>query len=190
MKPRLFRLAAGFALTLAVLLAAPGCSNMPTKPESSSQSEASLAAPGVQQAQAISLPLLDGGGDVTSRSAPMGLLGGTVSVGDFTLIVPPAALTRPAVVTVRQADLAHPIVELSISPASANGFRLPVLLVANARKMDPSLLSVAQISWWNPATQKWEAVSGSSVSVLNVTVSAPLMHFSTYRVSGNGKAGW
>jgi hypothetical protein len=56
--------------------------------------------------------------------------------------------------------------------------------------MDPSLLSVAQISWWNPATQKWEAVSGSSVSVLNLTVSAPLMHFSTYRVSGNGKAGW
>lgn len=190
MKLRFFRLATSFALTLAVMLTACGCSNMPTKPEGMGQSQAPLAASGAEQVQPIGLPLLNGGGNVTTRTVMVGLLGGIVSVGDFTLVIPPAALPQPAAVTVRQADLDHPVVDLTISPASANHFRLPVLLVANARKMDPSLLSIAQISWWNPATQKWEAVSGSSVSVGSLTVTAPLQHFSTYRVSGNGKAGW
>jgi hypothetical protein len=33
-------------------------------------------------------------------------------------------------------------------------------------------------------------VPGSAVSLLNLTVSAPLWHFSTYRVQSGGKAGW
>jgi hypothetical protein len=56
--------------------------------------------------------------------------------------------------------------------------------------MDRSLLSVACISYYNPSTGKWEPVSGSVVSVATLTVSAPLSHFSTYRVESGGKAGW
>jgi hypothetical protein len=91
---------------------------------------------------------------------------------------------------VSQPDLAHPVVNLSISPASANRFLLPVLLVANAKRLSPSLLSLACMSYYNPATAQWERVSGTSVSLLNLTVTAPLWHFSTYRVTVEGKAGW
>jgi hypothetical protein len=89
-----------------------------------------------------------------------------------------------------QPDLAHPVVNLSISPATANKFLLPVLLTAKAKRLDPALLSIACISYYNPATGQWERVAGTSVSVLNLTVTAPLWHFSTYRVSTGGKAGW
>ena len=62
-------------------------------------------------------------------------------------------------------------------------------MTANAQRMDKALLSVACISYYNPTTGKWEDL-GSTVSILGLTVSTPLWHFSTYRVSSEGKAGW
>jgi len=178
------------ALCMAVLLAVAGCSNMPTAPQSI-QTGSSADGTGGAPSQALSLNLLGGSSSsTTTKSAQIGILGGTVSVGDFTVVFPPAALTTTATVTVSQPDLAHPVVKLSIAPASANHFLLPVLLTADAKRMDPALLSVACISYYNPATGQWERVSGSTVSLLNLTVSAPLWHFSTYRVSSDGKAGW
>jgi len=112
-----------------------------------------------------------------------------MSVGNFTLVIPPAALLTTATITMSQPDLAHPVVNLSISPASANRFLLPVLLIADVKPMDRSLLSIATIGYYNPTTGKWEVVA-STVSLLNLTVTAPLSHFSTYRVQGGGKAGW
>ena len=78
---------------------------MPTQPEGLNQSSSTPAAPEVSQVQGVGLlPTLDGA-DVTSRTIMVGLLGGVVSVGDFTLVIPAAALPQPATVTVRQADL-------------------------------------------------------------------------------------
>jgi len=173
--------------SLVFLLALAGCSNMPTAPVNPSGASA-MSSDG---SSAQTLSLLGGStSTTTSKSAVIGLLGGTVSVGDFSVVIPPLALRQTATVTVSQPDLAHPVVNLSIAPASANGFLLPVLLVANVKKLDPSLLSVACISYYNPATGQWEQVAGGSVSLLNLTVSAPLWHFSTYRVTAGGKAGW
>lgn len=179
----------GLALSLTVLLAAAGCSNLPTQPLAPTQSESGAAVTNGQPAQVLGL--LEGSKkSATTKSAVIGILGGTVSVGDFTVVVPAGALTRTATITVSQPDLARPVVNLSIWPASANSFLLPVLLVANASRMDRSLLSVAYMSYLNPATGKWETVPGCSVDLLNLTVTAPLSHFSTYRVSADGKAGW
>jgi hypothetical protein len=172
-------------LGLTLLLAVAGCSNMPTAPVPAQDSSASGGA-----APAQVLGLLGGGGSTTnSTTKTIGLLGGTVPAGDFTVVFPPAAVLQPVTVTVTQPDLAHSTVQLSISPASANHFLLPVLLTANARKMDRSLLSVACISYYNPSTGKWENLA-STVNLLGLTVSTPLFHFSTYRVSSDGKAGW
>ncbi|HEV8128039.1 MAG TPA: hypothetical protein VGQ14_00130 [Candidatus Eisenbacteria bacterium] len=171
-------------LGLAVLLAAAGCSNLPTSPV------APTASAPVASGESSQILGLLGSSSTTTTTKTVGLLGGTLSAGDFTLVVPPLALTQTATITVRQPDPARPVVELSISPASANRFLVPVLLTGNASKMDRSLLSVACISYWNPATSKWEPVSGSTVSVATLTVSAPLSHFSTYRVESGGKAGW
>jgi len=178
---------------MAVLLAVAGCSNMPTAPQAAIQPGSSAStANGTDgaPAQVLGLNLLGGSSSTTTKTVVVGLLGGVISVGDFTVVIPPLALTRTATITVSQPDLAHPFVNLSISPASANHFLLPVLLTANAKRLDPALLSLAYISYYNPATAQWERVPGVSVSLLNLTVTAPLSHFSTYGVFVGGKAGW
>lgn len=116
------------------------------------------------------------------------LLGGTVSAGRFKLVIPPGALRQGATVTVRQPRLDVREVQLEISPASANGFLVPVLLVANCSEMSSALLSLQTIFWWNPTSSRWEAVLGVQVNLLGRTLTAPLWHFSTYKV--DGKAGW
>ena len=188
MKPRRTRFPQSFALALTVLLAVAGCSDLPTKPPLAIESEPSATATGEAPAEILGLDLL--GGAATTKTVTIGLLGGVVSVGNFTVVIPPAALTRTATVTVSQPDLERPVVNLSISPASANRFLLPVLLVADAKRMDRTLLSVACIAYYNPETAQWEPVAGSAISLLNLTVTAPLWHFSTYRVQSGGKAGW
>jgi hypothetical protein len=174
-----------FVLGLAVLLASAGCSNMPTAPLAPAVSSAS----GTGEEPAQILGLFESSSSTTTRTKTIGILGGTISAGDFTIVIPPAALTQTATVTVSQPDPTRPVVNLSISPASANKFLLPVLLTANARKMDRTLLSVACISYYNPSTGKWEDLA-STVNLLGLTVSTPLWHFSTYRVTSGGKAGW
>jgi hypothetical protein len=177
------------ALCLALLLALAGCSNMPNAPAAPNQSGSTANTTGGSSAQTLSL-LGGSTSSATTKSVVVGPLGGVVSVGDFTVVIPPAALLQTATVTVSQPDLAHPVVNLSIAPASANHFLLPVLLVANVKRLDPALLSLATISYYNPTTGQWETVSGVSLSLLNLTLTAPLQHFSTYRVSADGKAGW
>jgi hypothetical protein len=116
------------------------------------------------------------------------LLGGTVTAGQFKVVVPPGALRQRALVTVRQPRLDERLVQLEVSPASANGFLVPVLLVANCSDLDTKLLSLQTIWWWNPGAQRWEAVLGVQINLLGRTLTAPLWHFSTYKVGG--KAGW
>jgi hypothetical protein len=177
------------AAGLAVLLCAAGCSNLPTQPTGLTPGVSANPDAGSSQI----LGLFDGSGSTatpTTSTRTLGLLGGVVSAGNFSVIVPPGALLSTATITVSQPDPTHPVVNLSISPPSANKFLLPVLLVADAKVMSPSLLSVAYMGYYNPATGAWEHVAGSQVSLLSLTVSAPLWHFSTYRVESGGKAGW
>lgn len=188
MMPRRIGSTQTLTLFMVLLVALAGCSNMPTAPQAPSGSSA--GATSGSSSQVLGLNLLGGSSSTTSKSVVVGLLGGVVSVGDFTVVIPPLALRQTATITVSQPDLAHPVVNLGIAPASANGFLLPVLLVANAKRLDPALLSVATISYYNPTTAQWERVPGGSISLLNLTVSAPLSHFSTYRVTVGGKAGW
>jgi hypothetical protein len=122
--------------------------------------------------------------------AIFGMLGGQVTAGAFTVVIPPHAISGFATVRVRQPDISKPYVSLEISPSRANSFKVPVLLVADASPMDSELLKSAVISYFNPATGKWEPMSASVVDVVGRTVSCPLSHFSEYAVEADGKAGW
>jgi hypothetical protein len=107
------------------------------------------------------------------------------------VIIPPAALRQKATVTVTQPDLSRMEVELHITPETANGFRLPVLLLADCNGViAPKLISLSSIQYYNPQTAKWERVPGSTVNITGLSVQAPLFHFSKYRVANEGKAGW
>ncbi len=185
------------SLVAAAGLFVASCSSLPTAPDLAPGGSASLRiavdpeptpAPDPTPAPA---PTPEATPVSASRSVFVrAALGGTVAAGNFKVVIPPLALKADAIVTVRQPDVTKPEVELGITPEDRNGFRLPVLLVADASAMDHKLLSLATIGWWNPATSRWEPVAGASVNLLGLTVQAPLMHFSKYRVEQGGKAGW
>ena len=181
-----------FIAVAALVALLSSCSRMPTEPEvapGTSGATTSALTPGtssvVAQRAAAPASLVV---NAQSSKTIWGLLGGTVKAGNFTVIIPPGAISSVATVTVLQPDITQKQVQLSISPASANHFRLPVLLVADCHDVAPALLSLQTIYWLNPQTQKWEAVPGARVDLLGLTVQAPLWHFSTYKVGG--RAGW
>ena len=176
---------------LALALGALGCSQSPTAPIVDRGSASALTASPVGDSPNLTpvvAPTTTTVAGATSSKTINPLLGGTVSAGQFKVIIPPAALRQVATVTVCQPRLDQRQVELSINPPSANGFLLPVLLVANCSDMSPSLLKLQTIWWWNPSTMRWEAVLGVQIDLLGKTLTAPLWHFSTYKVGG--KAGW
>jgi hypothetical protein len=171
-----------------------GCSQSPTAPLTSAP-PAGVSSVSPDQGSAGPPPAPTTANDPTSQ--PPGaessrwlnpLLGGTVSAGQFRVVVPPGALRERALVTVHQPRLDQRVVQLEVSPASANGFIVPVLLVADCHDMDPKLLSLQTIWWWNPVAQRWDAVLNVQLNLLGRTLTAPLWHFSTYAVGG--KAGW
>jgi len=188
-KPR--AIAGVFSLVLAAGLFVAGCSSLPstsnvTGPVNPGLSNSDTAAVPEPAPAPAPKPAVSVSRSVYLRAA----LGGVVHAGNFTVVVPPLALPDDAIVTVRQPDLNKPVVELTVTPEDRNAFRLPVLLVADVSPMDSPLVSVSYLSWWNPVASKWEPVAGSQVDVAGLRVTAPLMHFSTYRVESNGKAGW
>lgn len=192
MKPR--AIAGAFSLVLAAGLFVAGCSSLPNTsnvtapvvPDPEIVDTTTAPAPESAPAPAPSKTAISASRSVYLRA----VLGGVVHAGNFTVVVPPLALPNDAIVTVRQPDITKPVVELSVTPEDRNSFRLPVLLVADVSPMKAPLVSLSYLSWWNPVASKWEPVAGSQVNVAGLSVTAPLMHFSTYRVESNGKAGW
>jgi hypothetical protein len=99
------------------------------------------------------------------------------------------AFSGQATISINVPDPTEMRVQLSISPASANNFRLPVTLISNVSGANVPLVSTLETVWFDELAGVWRPVPGSSVNVLGLTVYAPLYHFSTYGVH-DGKAGW
>lgn len=175
-----------------VLLAMVGCSQLPTAPK---PDLASLSSETPRATTSVPLNHDDGGpsqapsAESVSATVPInGLLGGVVVAGDIKVVIPPTAIRGNVLVTVTQPDPNSLRCDLSVSPPSANRFLLPVMLVVDGSSLPNDVLSVSTIQWFNPQTQKWQDVPGASVDLLDLTVQAPLWHFSQYRV--DGRAGW
>jgi hypothetical protein len=116
--------------------------------------------------------------------------GGIVTVGRFMLLIPPHALNQDATIGISVRDQSVLQCDLSISPAAANGFSIPVTLSSDytgGNVVDPS--SLIEV-WFDPSAGLWREVPGSSVDAANAKISAPLSHFSSYGVANGGKAGW
>ena len=183
-------LVAALSVALAATVFVAGCSSLPTSPSSAPGAASTVLGFDPPTSDPVDEPAPAPTQSASASVYVRAIKGGTVRAGDFTVIVPPLALRGDAIITVRQPDVTRPEVELNITPEDRNGFRLPVTLIADAKQVDRKLLALSTISWWNPATARWERVPYASVSLLNLTVQAPLMHFSKYRVEADGKAGW
>ena len=176
-------------LALAILSLLAGCSMMPTKP--AIQREETRARVVQTVDLEASTPAPTDSLEVVASKTVVGLVGGTVSAGHFTVVVPPLAFVGVATVTAKVPFPDASQCELGISPEDKNQFLTPVMLVANMDGLlPPDLVARSHVQWLNPATGKWQQVHGSTVDLANLTVSAPLQHFSQYRVSVEGRASW
>jgi hypothetical protein len=177
------------ALALMALIAGVGCSSLPTGPEPDAALDGASKGGAETAGTAWANPTPIAAQPATSSKTVYGVAGGQVSAGNFTVVIPPLAISGTATVTVTQPDASKPYVSLRIFPASANKFRVPVTLIANAAPMSTEKLALAYISWFNPSTRRWEPMA-SKVNLESRTVMCPLRHFSNYAVESGGKAGW
>ena len=105
-------------------------------------------------------------------SQQIGYAGGTISVGNYTLVIPEGALLQTTKITVEQEVCGDWPVRLS---PDGTQFAVPVTLQMDASsESDPGSMNV---KWWNPSTSQWVPL-GSAHS--GSTVSASLSHFSRY----------
>jgi len=137
--------------------------------------------------EASGLPRVIAGAPDSSLSDSLvvdGLVGGTLTVGSFRVIVPPDAIKGRATITITQPDPSVLKCDLAISPPSANQFLLPVTLAA--KLPSSSLLSVDTMLWYDPSAKLWRYIATTSDAV-TCELHSPLWHFSQY---GAGRAGW
>ena len=121
----------------------------------------------------------------------VGSLGGSLTNGRWHIDVPAGAFDGTASVGIGVPSGTSPSCHLQILPADKNHFQKPVKLTADCSNVPTDELKTYGISWYNPATQTWEPVAGSTVDLVHKTVSAPLQHFSAYSVGPvGGRAGW
>ncbi len=178
---------------LAVGLVA-GCSQMPTAP-SPVQSPATqvTASPGGNAAQPGSL--LGGLTSIVNGLVKLvfkllsidGSIGGSLTNGRWSVNVPPGAIDGSASIGIGVADAGSSNCQLEIYPVTMNHFSVPVQLSVSCPTVSSAELQSYVILLYNPQTGTWAPVAGSKVDLASKTVSAPLQHFSTYRV---GRAGW
>jgi len=114
-----------------------------------------------------------------------GIKGGKVGCGRFTVIVPPGAYFGIATITITIPDPTVQVCDLSISPAIANQFAVPVQLVNNLKDCSVDARTLTTY-WYDTGSIRWVDMKAATDSESG-TVTANLRHFSKY---GTGKAGW
>lgn len=123
-------------------------------------------------------------GPQTGSQVIDGAVGGSVSVGSFRVEVPAGAFQGSATISINQPDPTILLCDLTISPATANHFAVPVTLVSKL----PSALALTsdQNLWYDPSVEAWRMI-GSVPDPLSTELRSELWHFSTY---ATGRAGW
>ena len=112
--------------------------------------------------------------------------GGTVQAGRFTVILPAGAFDGPATVTLSMPDSTVMICELSITPDTANMFKVPAELVADLSSPEVSDAHDFTMYWYEQDKAHWQNLFAKS-RVNGSKVTTTLEHFSKYAA---GKAGW
>ena len=98
--------------------------------------------------------------------------GGSLTLGNYTLTVPPGAVSAPTYLSITQELLG--LWPVSFGPEGTQ-FTVPVTISFDARKeLFPGLMTVA---WWNPSTNTWvDQVTTHEDGILSTQAS----HFSRF----------
>ena len=188
-------------LALSALLAI-GCSRDPLRPlQDSSDTPARMG--GIETVgDTLALPVvfpLDSTHVMSARDSLTiidtksmdGLSDAVMRAGRVKLEIPAGAIRGASTIQMRASPNGKHV-QLEILPADRNGFDIPVQLSANFAGASTAVLEELAFFWIDPATGDWVLVEGSTVDLVTGEVSAPLSHFSEYRVGNRflGKAGW
>ena len=168
-------------------LALAGCSQSPTAPVA-----AGIKNPEFVRSTKAPTPGLSSMGDVVSLTESQsidGAVGGLVSVGRFTLLIPAGAFQGVAQVSISVPDSGVVQCDLSIDPPSANHFAVPVTLRSHCSGTSAVVPNRLLQLWFDEQRGLWVPVPGATSDMATFDVVAPLMHFSAYGIVG-GKAGW
>jgi hypothetical protein len=116
-----------------------------------------------------------------------GAVGGSCKHGRFQVTVPAGAWRGTASITISVPDQTKLACDLTISPATANGFAVPVVLTMKTKGCDPAVPLTA--GYFDPVSGKWTEVPGAYQDAVSKNVIVPLYHFSRYGAL-DGRAGW
>lgn len=121
-----------------------------------------------------------------------GAVGGVVKLGRFTATVPAGAFRGNATIILTVPEPSAKICQLEITPNSNNTFAAPVILSAKVNDAGVDKKHRLAILYFDPVTETWTEVPGSSLDPDSGEVSAPLYHFSIYGVGDplSGRSGW
>lgn len=128
---------------------------------------------------------------IVDTKAVDGISDAVMRAGRVKLEIPAGAIRGAATIQMRASPNGKHV-QLEILPADRNGFDVPVRLSANFAGAPAAVLKDMAFFWIDPATGDWVLVEGSTVDLVTGEVSAPLSHFSEYRIGNRflGKAGW
>lgn len=128
---------------------------------------------------------------ITSTQTVDGVSDAVMRAGRVKLEIPRGAIRGAATIQMRASPNGKHV-QLEILPADRNGFDVPVRLSATFAGAPAAVLEDLAFFWIDPATGDWVLVEGSAVDLVTGEVSAPLSHFSEYRIGNRflGKAGW
>ena len=175
------------AVTVMVGFTLAGCSGLPSSPGNNGIKNPEFVratrAPVGALSSASTLSSLTGSASID------GAVGGRLTVGRFTLVIPRGAFQGPATVSITVPDSGVVHCELGIEPPTANSFAVPVILRSDCSGTNALLANRLTQLWFDEQALLWREVPGSQPDVVNFDVVAPLQHFSEYGVT-EGKAGW
>ena len=188
---RLHKLAAALALAALMAGLVAGCSQLPTAPvtePSASTTQVSRTA----ESSGLLGNLVGGLLNLVFKVLNgVGSIGGSLSNGRWRLDIPAGAIDGNATVGIGVSSSTSSEAELQIKPEDKNHFSTPVRVTVTCPGVSDATLRGYVILWYNPAIRTWVPVEGSSVNLASRSVSAPLQHFSLYRVGPNPtRAGW
>jgi hypothetical protein len=189
MQPQRNPIRSHFLIGLAAAAAlAVGCARLPSQPVVESTGT-TLRAPASESALLGGITDLLKGLLVRVLNV-VGSVGGTLTNGRWKVAIPAGAIEGNATVAIGVVDAKSLTCQLEILPAEKNRFRTPVTLTMDCSNVSGDLSTYAMF-WYDPAKKEWVPVPGCKVDPVKKTCSAPLSHFSLYKVGPlKGKAGW
>lgn len=172
--PSLFRV-----LPVALGLVLYGCSARPMVPLEAAIESSSAQQPLTPPPYEKTAPF------VTTSVVIDGSRGGIVKLGKWMVRVPRGAYSGTGTITIVVDSLTASTCDLTISPATLNAFKVPVVLMFKLKTRTE--IPFKQLYRWDPAVQGWRPIP-TAPDYQQVGVQSPLLHFSRYGCES--KAGW